>query len=246
MTPLYDAHRHLPATLPADAHGQDSAPAPIRCIINATEASEWPHIHAACQTPGRLPAYGIHPWKVAQQSPDWKDALENLLREDPRALIGEIGLDRCCRPQHWEIQKQVFCTQLDLARQWQRCPSIHCVQAWGSLLDCLNAHPGPPQGILIHGFSAPREVIPALLDHNACFSLPAGQNPRHQNRLTELWRQLPPDRILLETDASTSTPAPQNDIRHTYAQAARILGIEAHALALQIEANFHRQFPPPD
>ncbi|RUS32145.1 hypothetical protein BC938DRAFT_476165 [Jimgerdemannia flammicorona] len=86
--------------------------------------------------------------------PDWSARLRQNLLAHPYAIVGEVGLDRSARllppgADHWagivptsvrcsqEHQMAVLGAQLDLAWEIQRAASVHCVQAYGGLLELL-------------------------------------------------------------------------------------------------------------
>ena len=59
------------------------------------------------------------------------------------AAVGEIGLDRWIKDYDMEQQEEVFIWQLRLAAERNLPVSIHCLQAWGRLLEILRAEPRP-------------------------------------------------------------------------------------------------------
>ena len=59
---------------------------------------------------------------------------------------GKFGLDRWVKDYGLEQQQEVFVWQLRLAAEQNLPVSIHCLQAWGPLLDTLRAEPRPRCG----------------------------------------------------------------------------------------------------
>ena len=81
-----------------------------------------------------------------------------LLRENPEAGIGETGLDFQERFTNRPEQEASFVAHLDLARELNRPIAVHCVHAWGRLVDILREHPAPR--VLLHAFGGAAELIP--------------------------------------------------------------------------------------
>ena len=105
--------------------------------------------------PKLIPSFGYHPWYVKERSPDWQTVLVRHLDAVPSA-IGEVGLDRWIKDHDLAPQEEVFVWQLRLAAERNLPVSIHCLQAWGRLLELLRAGPCPRCGFLLHSFGGPR------------------------------------------------------------------------------------------
>jgi TatD DNase family protein len=182
--------------------------------------------------------------------------------------VGEIGLDRWKPGLAWEAQPTVFAEQLRLAAERDLPASIHCLQAWGPLLEQLRAGPRPTRGFLLHSYGGPVELVPELTRLGAYFSLPGYFAHPRKLRQRETFRRVPPERLLLETDAPDQ-PLPEERVRHrvpappgaadaatrplnhpanlgaVYAYAAEWLGRPLEDLAALVEANFLRLFGRP-
>ena len=99
VPPLYDAHQHFhfdPLTPHRARIAADLRAVGLkRAVVNATNEEEWPVVATlAREHAWILPSHGIHPWDCGNRSPAWLDNLRDALLADPRAGIGEIGLDR--------------------------------------------------------------------------------------------------------------------------------------------------------
>jgi TatD DNase family protein len=166
------------------------------------------------------PSYGLHPWDVGNASPGWRDALRRQLDADPRAAVGEIGLDRWilarARPDDPRLaglrraslaeQDEAFRWQLALAAEQGRPASVHCLEAWGALSAALAETPRPQAGFLLHAYGGPVELIASYAKLGAYFSfnghrLGAPVGSARAERFQALVRALPEERLLVETDA---------------------------------------------
>lgn len=225
---LHDAHNHLQDELLAPhltriaAAWPDLAGRSGRMVVNGTHPSDWPRVAAlASAHPFVLPAYGIHPWDTGAPRPEpWLADLRARLLADPRAGVGEIGLDRwildSARPDDPRLagvrrapmdeQVATFLPQLALAAELDRAATIHCLQAFGELLPLLRDHPRPTRGFLLHAYGGPAELVSELVALGAYFSFnPAFLDPR-KTRHQEAFRRIPAERLLCETDAPAMLP----------------------------------------
>jgi len=276
---LYDAHQHFHfdqltphrAIITADLAriGLKTA------VVNGTNEEEWLVVAALAAGYGWiLPSYGLHPWDAGNRSAGWLPALRQQLVADPRAGVGEVGLDRWIidgispddpriaglRVASIDEQSEVFAAQLALAAELDRAASIHCVQAWGKLLELLKATPRAARGFLLHGYAGPAEMIADFTALGAYYSFNIQLlEPKHSTRL-ENFRQIPAERLLVETDAPTKPPAGSlnrfplpgtsdgSPINHpaniivAYEALAKLRGISVDELAMQVEKNFARLF----
>jgi TatD DNase family protein len=220
MLPLYDAHNHC----------QDEWLAPHReavdvavrarglrrAVVNGTCEADWPEVAALARRHSWvLPSYGLHPWDCGNRSPDWFARLKEQLAADPRAAVGEIGLDRwildSAKPDDPRLaglrraplpeQGEVMLKQLALAATENRPVTLHCLQAFGALEGTLRHVNLPARGFLLHAYGGPPEMIKAFADLGAYFSFNAAfVDARHAAR-REAFRLVPADRLLVETDA---------------------------------------------
>lgn len=274
---FFDAHNHLasPSLAPlAPAILADCFAAGItHAVINGTEESDWHTVAALCSTTAPIqliPSYGLHPWDTGNRSPAWLDQLRTYLGADPRAAVGEIGLDRWmlerARPDDPRLaglrraplaeQLEVFKIQLAIAVALDRPATIHCIDAFGLLLETLQSVPLPPRGFLLHAYSGSLELVAPFADLGAYFSFnPAYLAPRHA-RLRTVFQAVPLERLLVETDAPAMLAPtahapftlPDATLNHpanlaaAYAPLAALRGLSLAEVTTQVAANSQRLF----
>lgn len=276
---LYDAHNHLQDEWlqpHLDVIARDLAQAGIAgCVVNGTSPDDWPAVAAlATRFSWVVPSYGVHPWDCGNRPQDWHARLSARLDAEPRAQVGEIGLDRWildrAKPDDPRLaglrraplaeQKEVFVAQLDLAATRDRAASVHCIDAWGALADTLREVRLPARGFLLHAYAGPVEMVKPFADLGAYFSFNGSFLDSKRERQRETFRSIPPDRLLVETDApamplrsawrlydlparpdSTTVNHPAN-LAATYTGLAQFLGRRVDQLAGEAEANFRRLF----
>jgi TatD DNase family protein len=208
---LFDTHCHLQASILA-ARGpgvfERAAAAGIAgFIVCSTEPGDWPTVQSlAASRTTVLPAFGVHPWYLPEGEPKtWLDPLETLLNSVPGAWVGEIGLDRTAGPP-LERQEAAFAPQLELAGRLGRPASLHCRRTWDRLGWYLvrRAHLEVP--VILHSYGGSVEVARQFLDYHAYFSFSGALTRTRNQRLPEVAKFLPRDRVLIETDSPDLLP----------------------------------------
>ncbi|MBE0543688.1 MAG: TatD family hydrolase [Verrucomicrobia bacterium] len=206
-----------------------------------------------------IPSFGYHPWYIHERTPNWQANLICVLDQVPSA-IGEIGLDRWKPDLPYEGQEEVFVAQLRLAAERNLPASIHCLQAWGRMLEILKSESRPARGFLLHSYGGPKEMVKTFADLGGYFSLPGYYAHERKQRHLEAFRHVPLERFLIETDAPDQClpdsrnrfpledAASDKAINHpanlgaVYAFAAELLEQPVETLAAQVEENFSRLF----
>jgi TatD DNase family protein len=257
---LFDAHCHLQdnALLPYIGSIMASAESAgvERMACCGTSSNDWNKVfQLSAEYPQVIPMIGIHPWFVKQRlagdsSPYlWKEefqTLEKLLREHPEAGIGETGLDWQERFTNRAEQEAGFAAHLDLARELNRPVTVHCVQAWGRLIEILREHPAPR--VLLHAFGGAAELIPELVELNCWFSFCGSVTNPNAKRVRAAAVVVPEDRLLIETDSPDFPPlgCPPPNEPANLVQAARAVaalrGVSAEDLAALTFANAEQFF----
>lgn len=207
-----------------------------RIVCCGTNSRDWKKVFQTSEKyPQIYPMIGIHPWFV---SGHWKKSfqtLEKMVREFPSLGIGETGLDFQKRFTNRADQEASFAVHLDLARELERPVTVHCVKAWGRLIEILREHPVPK--IILHAFGGAPELIPELTELNCWFSFCGSVTNLKAKRVRASAAAVPDDRLLIETDAPDFPPAavdgpnePANLI-HTARAVADFRGISLEELA---------------
>ncbi|HEV2695677.1 MAG TPA: TatD family hydrolase, partial [Verrucomicrobiae bacterium] len=137
--------------------------------------------------------------------------------------------------------------------------SIHCLRAWGRMLELLQQNARPECGFVLHSFGGPREMIPAFTKLGAYFSFPGYFLQERKLKQRETFKHVPPDRLLAETDAPDQH-LPTEKVLHpligsdgktlnhpanlpaVYAGLAEFFGEKVESLAGRMEENFKRVF----
>jgi TatD DNase family protein len=259
--PLYDAHCHLQdsrlrAPLPGILADLTSVTLE-KMVVNGTRENDWDRVLQLAAKHSRIvPSLGLHPWYVNERTSSWSEKLKSALAST-HCAIGEIGLDRWIEGYDSAAQEDVFVQQLTLAAGANRPVSIHCLKAWGRLLEMLKTEPLPATGFLLHSYGGPSEMIPQFADLGGYFSFSGYFAHPRKAKQQEVFRRIPIERLLLETDAPDLSVPPElqefkiaeglnhpANIRAIYKFAAGLLNQPLEEFAPRIELNFQRLFAP--
>lgn len=285
-----DAHNHLQDPWLDEHRERvlaDLPPAGVRaCVVNGTSETDWADVASLCARFPRshfpssdsrlalLPSYGLHPWNVGNATPAWREELLRCLDADPHAFVGEIGLDRWildrARPDDPRLaglrrasldeQRDAFTWQLALAAERNSPVTLHCLDAWGALVETLRQARLPRRGFLLHAYGGSAELAREFAQLGAFFSFNGYFLGERQAPKREVFKTLPLERLLVETDAP-AMPLPSdrrthhlpgladgNPINHpanlgaVYQGLADVRGLPLETLADQIAQNFQRLF----
>jgi TatD DNase family protein len=211
-----------------DIHVHSGKPAEGNFILESLMAHEE---KVPENFPGVAYTFGIHPWFLNEDN--FNQQLKSVGRtaRNPEIIaIGEAGFDKLRGPSI-ELQRKVFEEQIALSEALKKPVVIHCVRAWEELLS-VQKKMKPRMTWLIHGFRGNVELATQLLSKGMYLSFWFDFVLR-PNAGT-LLRQLPADRIFLETDGADVS------IRAIYNKVADDLGLSVGELKSIILDNFNR------
>ena len=192
---------------------------------------------------------GIHPLDL---SPGETPAMDWLLREldHPKVVaIGETGLDYHYEPEAAELQQASFRLHLQAAGETGKPVIVHTRGARADTLALLREANLPQAGVL-HCFTEDWDMAKAALDLGFYISLSGIVTFRNADALRDVARQVPADRLLVETDSPYLAPIPHRGkpnlpqyVRDVAEFLAMVRGESFEQLAEQTTANFKRLFP---
>jgi TatD DNase family protein len=195
-------------------------------------------------------AAGIHPHEARHASDAHYQELDRLARH-PRVIAwGEIGLDYHYDHSPRDIQLRVFRHQLEQARSAQIPIVIHCREAWPDCLEILDEHwRSSGLGGIFHCFAGTMEDARRGMDMGFLISFAGNVTyPKAQN-LRDVAREIPLDRLLVETDSPFLAPLPYRGKRNEPAYVAEVArgianvrNLAAEEVARVTGDNFRRFF----
>ena len=251
MTTYIDTHTHLDH---CEADAADlvaaAAEAGVGLLIQSgTDVpSSWLAIAYAGRFPGVYATVGFHPHDAAAvDEAEWAEMVS--LAADPKVVgIGETGLDYYRDHSPREVQREVFVRHIGLARDAGLPLVIHTRDADDDSLALLAAH-AAGLTVVLHCFSMP-DRLAEVVRRGYYVSFAGNVTYKNAAGLAAAARDVPLDRLLVETDAPYLSPEPLRGrpnapahVVHTYAFLARERGLAAADLAAAVVANAGRAFP---
>ena len=187
--------------------------------------------------------FGIHPWDVPTGADERTVALEDVrssLLANPKAGVGEIGLDRLKKRDIPPEMREMFAAQLELALELDRPVVLHGAKCWGQVVSAIKAIAsshlqGFRRPFIFHGFSRSAGLIPEIVAMNGYISVGPAILNDHAVNYRELAKAIPEDRLLVETDRTAESAAVS--IRDVLAKLAEVRGVSAAALERVTDAN---------
>jgi TatD DNase family protein len=197
---------------------------------------------------------GIHPHHASLLDAHSLDALRHLLSNPAVVAVGECGLDFNRNFSAREAQLAAFAAQLELAADTGRPVFLHERDAHADLLRLLRPYRSRLAGGVAHCFTGDREQLAAYLELDLYIGITGWIcDERRGEALRTAVRHLPPERLLLETDAPyllprDLQPQPRNRrneprfLPHIAERLAAIMGLSIAEIAAAATANSQRLF----
>lgn len=159
-------------------------------------------------------AAGIHPDDVERLTETDMDWLRELSEKAKVVAIGEIGLDYYYETPNREIQKKWFIRQLQLAAQVQLPVIIHSRDAAEDTYELMEQYCDWSQSGVIHCFSYSAEMAKRFVEKGFYIGIGGVVTFKNSKKLKEVVRQIPLERIVLETDCPYMAPEPHRGKRN--------------------------------
>ena len=259
MSPeLIDTHAHLD-----DERFAEDRAAVVQRVLDAgvsrivvvatTAATSRICIDLAAQYPPLFATVGIQPNHVAEAAPsDW-DEVVRLVTVPKVVALGETGLDRYWDHTPFPQQEDYFARHLELARRHKLPVVIHCRDAEADMVRMLRAdfdRHGPIRAVM-HSFTGDAATARACLDMGLHISFAGMVTYKNAQPLRDVAKEVPLDRLLVETDSPYLAPVPQRGKRnepafvaHTAALLAEVRGVPLEVIAEQMTRNARESFGP--
>ncbi len=162
-------------------------------------------------------AIGVHPDECNSFNYEDMDALiKKCLSESKNKLvaIGEIGLDYYHNTENKEKQKQVFVSQINLAKKYNLPIIIHCRDAYGDMLEILKANAPFSSGVVFHCYSGSLEYAQILIKMGIKISFTGTVTYKNAHNVQAVATNLPLSSIFFETDSPYLSPVPHRGERN--------------------------------
>ncbi|NLC39138.1 MAG: TatD family hydrolase [Clostridia bacterium] len=163
---------------------------------------------------GLYAAVGIHPHDALTLNEAALAELRSLAGHPRVVAVGEMGLDYYRDLSPREVQRKAFRQQLRLARELGKPVIIHDRDAHGDVLKILREEKAQELGGVLHCFSGSWEMAREAIKMGFYISFAGPVTYKNARRLLEVARQVPLNRLLLETDCPYLTPEPHRGRRN--------------------------------
>ena len=195
---------------------------------------------------------GVHPHHARDCGPDTIPRLRELSKHPNAVAIGECGLDFNRNYSPHPDQEKWFIAQMELGLSLSKPLFFHSRDAHPRFSEIVKSFK-PPKAVA-HCFTGGRDELKAYLDLGLYIGITGWIcDERRGKHLVDLVKEIPGDRLLLETDAPYLTPRdlePQPKARrnepaflpHILGAVARALGRPAEEVAAQTAANAENLF----
>jgi TatD DNase family protein len=198
---------------------------------------------------------GVHPHQAHEFASDPDRAAHTVrdqIRDTPGArAVGEIGLDYHYDFSPRDVQHAVFRAQLKVALELDRPIVIHTREAEDDTVTVLREEGGGRLRGVFHCFTGTETLAQSALDLGFYISAAGILTFPKAEALRQVMRNVPLERVLVETDSPFLAPVPHRGKRNEPAHVARVVTAlaELHAadpaaVARQTTANFHTLFRP--
>jgi TatD DNase family protein len=252
---LVDSHCHLdyftPAELPDVVARAEAAGVAEMVTIGTTLAQSEGLPALIAGFPNLWCTIGVHPHHAAEAAVPTPEMLAAMASQ-PRVIgVGESGLDYFYDRSPRDVQALNFRAHIRGARLAGVPLCIHARDADDDIASILREErdSGGPFDFLLHCFSSGRGLAEAALAMGGYVSFSGILTFPRSAELREIARDVPPERILVETDAPYLAPVPfrgkRNEpawVAHTAAVLAEVRGMTREAVAELTTANFRRLF----
>lgn len=179
-------------------------------------------------------AVGIHPHDAEGFKEEDLDELRELSKDERVVAIGEIGLDYYYDNSPREIQKEVFKKQLELAYELDLPVIIHTRDAMGDTYDILKEFEGRVRGVM-HCYTGSIEMAEKFMKLGFYISIAGPVTFKNAVNVREMAKQIPLERLLIETDSPYLAPVPNRGKRNDPTNVRYVADMLANLKEIQID-----------
>ncbi|AHY46066.1 TIGR00010: hydrolase, TatD family [Rubrobacter radiotolerans] len=243
---LIDTHTHLlRLSVPPEIAVREAREVGVEAVVNiGTNVSDSREgVELARRTAGVFTTGGIHPHNAGDHSQESLAALLELAGSGEIVALGEVGLDYYRNEWPPEMQRALFQDVVSIANEVRLPLVIHSREAFSDTMDVLAGARVP---VVLHCFEGGESEVLEAAERGYYIGLTG--NVTYKNKPTaEFLDGIPPERILVETDAPYLSPEPlrgkpnvPKNVVHTARFVAGRLGMDEAGFAALTTANARR------
>lgn len=254
---LFDSHCHLDD--PSFRDDLEDVVARARAAgverlmtIGVTLETSRKAVELAKTRPGVYASVGLHPHDAQEGSDDVLEELVRLSGNPEVRAWGETGLDFNRMHSPRDEQEKWFVRQLEAASERSLPMIFHERDSQGRFLELLKTCPPPPGAAVVHCFSGTRAELMRYLDMGYYIGITGILTLKERGEsLRRLAPRIPPDQLLVETDAPYLVPEPERRrfrrnepafVRSVLLRLAEVRGEDPEGLARKVFENTCRLY----
>ena len=254
---LIDSHAHIQGKEYAGeveaviARAREAGVGKIIAVGGAGDMSSNTEAVALAKTfPDIYATVGMHPHDAKDVGADKLKKLKDLAAAEPKVVaVGETGLDYYYNHSPREVQRRVFGQFIHLARETGLPIVVHERDAAQDVADLLRTEGAGKLRGVIHCFTGNYEAARAYLDLGFYISFTGIITFKNADALRDVVRNVPLERMLVETDSPYLTPVPHRGkrnepayVRYVAETVARIKGLSLEEVARVTTQNVRELF----
>lgn len=198
---LIDTHAHIDMLTEFDISGVK------KVIVPSVEFATMEKVVSLSENPNVYSMIGIYPSEAKSYSQEIEDKMIEYSKNPRVIAIGEIGLDYYWDKSFVDLQKEVFKKQIKLANKLNLPIVVHDREAHKDCFDILCEH-NVGSKILFHCFSGSVEFMQECVKQGWFIAIGGVVTFKNAIKMKDVAREVPLDKLVLETDAPYLTPVP--------------------------------------
>lgn len=198
---LIDTHAHLDMLNDFDISGVG------KVIVPAVEVATLDKVVSLSEIDNVYSMVGIYPSEARTYSDEVEQKMIELAKNPKVVAIGEIGLDYYWDKSFVDLQKEVFIKQIKLANKLNLPIVVHDREAHKDCYDIVKEY-NQGSKVLFHCFSGSVEFMRECVKQGWYIALGGVVTFKNAIKMKEVAKEVPLDKLVLETDAPYLTPVP--------------------------------------
>jgi len=194
-------------------------------------------------------AVGVHPHDAKDMDETTIELLRSLSNKDKVVAIGEIGLDYHYDNSPRDVQKKWFIEQIKLAKELSLPIIIHEREAQQDMYNILKEYADEKLRGVLHCYSGSLEMAKEYLKMGFYLSFAGPVTFKNAKTPKEVAKNIPLERLLVETDSPYLTPEPHRGkrneplyVRYVAAMIAELRGVTFEEIAQNTSQNVKKLF----
>ena len=227
---LIDTHAHLDMLSELDISGVG------KVVVPSVEISTMDKVVSLSENPNIYSMVGIYPSEAKTYTQEVESKMIELAKNNKVVAIGEIGLDYYWDKTFVERQKEVFIKQIKLANKLNLPIVVHDREAHKDCFDIIKEYNNGSK-VLFHCFSGSVEFMRECVKQDWYIALGGVVTFKNAIKMKDVAREIPLNKLVLETDAPYLTPVPfrgkENKpayVRYVAEEIAKIRGLKVEEI----------------